>query len=703
MDAPSTPPSPSPSRARAPLSLSPLNSCSASPDPSATCRPTPLESSTAPQYQSSKSKRRREVGIHIKSFFESTRPTLWTLAKFSTHCHSFASSSSGGTGDDYVWTKDKIYSLYIDNLNKLLTEGSLLATEAKIRRLLQRVQSRNAQSRGKGGKEKGKPSTPGAENAQDSRVDICEVGGIWYLEGYPRGAARYWLDVVRLRDGQDDSEYHMAVSTRGSLQFRLLTAILDILRKIADGRYSLVAFPKLQAAVVWGRGHGSCLLLPAPAPAPAPAPITIYQGVGAIISGSSGFSTGQAQTVLDGSKPGPDDHSAPSVVSGPPPQYQQHQPPLAPRPPPPATPPPREVDGEALIPGTPPAPPPVPPSGITLSDGTPIDIFFRSLRDSPILTQPPRYPYLLPSNILDLDDPSLALPESYLKELLKVTKSILPRVPANVTYALSRFPSPPDLSSYRNITETSPRPPGAPYSHLPTYINHAISHHLTLISKFCTSATELTPLLREGFFDSSINPWFIDNLFLAHEGNANMFLSRKEILSFIPGCGEKFDGVVRWADGIRAVDLGVVEVKKGNEGNVGAMGGRGDTGGSGDVGKVHRAMCGMLEILKGVVTGAGGNPGGEEGWEVLKRVQVLGIVNSGFNVTIMRMMYISPKVKVLRTHRTCRIGLHINRVREVFPLLRLLVQCQKAMENTLEVVLPFLRREREGEEEEDDL
>ena len=71
----------------------------------------------------------------------------------------------------------------------------------------------------------------------------------------------------------------------------------------------------------------------------------------------------------------------------------------------------------------------------------------------------------------------------------------------------------------------------------------------------------------------------------------------------------------------------------------------------------------------------------------------------GFNVTIMRMMYISPKVKVLRTHRTCRIALHIDRVREVFPLLRLLVQCQRAMENTLEVVLPYLKSEAVGGED----
>jgi len=108
-----------------------------------------------------------------------------------------------------------------------------------------------------------------------------------------------------------------------------------------------------------------------------------------------------------------------------------------------------------------------------------------------------------------------------------------------------------------------------------------------------------------------------------------MFLSRKEILSFIPGCGEKFDGVVRWADGIRAVDLGVVEVKGGNTGSVGAMGGRGDAGGGGDVGKVHRAMSGMLEILRGAVVAGAGGKEGEETWEVLRKMQVLGIVNSG--------------------------------------------------------------------------
>lgn len=245
-----------------------------------------------------------------------------------------------------------------------------------------------------------------------------------------------------------------------------------------------------------------------------------------------------SQNVLEGkSTPG----SPPAVgLSDPPPQYHQLKPLPTPRPPLPTTPPPREADGEVPIPGTPPAPPPVPPSNITFSDGIPIDVFFRTLRDNPLPTSP-RYGYLLPSNILDLDDATLSLPELYLKELLKLTTSLLPTVPAHVAYALSRFPSPPDLSTYRSITETSPRPPGAPYSHLPTYINHAISHHLTLISKFRTSVTELAPLFREGFFDSSINPWFIDNLFLACEGSANMFLSRKEILSFIPGCGEKLD------------------------------------------------------------------------------------------------------------------------------------------------------------------
>ncbi|KAF8446954.1 hypothetical protein BGX38DRAFT_1143058 [Terfezia claveryi] len=86
-----------------------------------------------------------------------------------------------------------------------------------------------------------------------------------------------------------------------------------------------------------------------------------------------------------------------------------------------------------------------------------------------------------------------------------------------------------------------------------------------------------------------------------------MFLSRKEILSLIPGCGKKFDGVVRWADGIREANLGVVEVNGGNGGSVSAMGGKGDAGG-----------VGMWER---------GDGRGRRRGKILRKVQVLGIVN----------------------------------------------------------------------------
>lgn len=49
---------------------------------------------------------------------------------------------------------------------------------------------------------------------------------------------------------------------------------------------------------------------------------------------------------------------------------------------------------------------------------------------------------------------------------------------------------------------------------------------------------------------------------------------------------------------------------------------------------------------------------------------------AGWNVTVLRMIYISPKVKLLKTHRTCRISLHINKIHDIFPLLRLMTQCQ---------------------------
>ena len=191
MDAPpSTPPSPSPSRARAPLGPSPLDSVSPGPSLCHTTSSNPEASASASASQPAKSKR-RAIGIHIKSFFESTRPTLWTLANFTTHCHSFS------RGDDaYVWTNDKVYSFYIDHLNKLLLDRSPLATEAKIRQLLQRAQPRkNTRSR-KGGREKGN------QQAGASRVSVDFLSLGWageYGVGKVVGRERYLFPTDTLQ------------------------------------------------------------------------------------------------------------------------------------------------------------------------------------------------------------------------------------------------------------------------------------------------------------------------------------------------------------------------------------------------------------------------------------------------------------------------------------------------------------------------
>lgn len=176
---PSTPPSPSPLRPRS-SAPSPLDSV----PPSSSChttRPTPKTTS-----HSTKSKR-RAIGIYLKSFFESTRPNLWTLSNFTTYCHSFS-------GDDaYVWTNGKIYGFYIDYLNKFLTERSPLAPEAKIRQLLQKAQTRaqtRAQPRGstrpRRGKEKLSTGNNEAASARDSRVSM-EFRVLFYARGYGVG------------------------------------------------------------------------------------------------------------------------------------------------------------------------------------------------------------------------------------------------------------------------------------------------------------------------------------------------------------------------------------------------------------------------------------------------------------------------------------------------------------------------------------
>ena len=133
----------------------PPSSSPVSPTPSSQVQPS--ASSVAPR-QSTKSKR-RVVGAHIKSFFDSTPNNSWTLNNFDAHCHSLFSD-----GYEYVWTRDKIYSLYIDYLNKLLTDRSPLAKESRIRQLIQRAAPRRSR---RAKDTQSKPTTPSS-----SSVDI---------------------------------------------------------------------------------------------------------------------------------------------------------------------------------------------------------------------------------------------------------------------------------------------------------------------------------------------------------------------------------------------------------------------------------------------------------------------------------------------------------------------------------------------------
>lgn len=154
MDAvPSTPPPPPPSS-------------SVSPTPSSQVQPPPA-GSVAP-IQSTKSKR-RAVGAHIQTFFNSTPNNNWTLNNFDTHCHSLSSD-----GHEYVWTRDKIYSLYIDYLNKLLTEHSPLAKESRIRQLIQRAAPRRSR---KVKDAQSKPTTPSSSSADiQNALDMVSLG-----------------------------------------------------------------------------------------------------------------------------------------------------------------------------------------------------------------------------------------------------------------------------------------------------------------------------------------------------------------------------------------------------------------------------------------------------------------------------------------------------------------------------------------------
>lgn len=239
----------------------------------------------------------------------------------------------------------------------------------------------------------------------------------------------------------------------------------------------------------------------------------------------------------------------------------------------------------------------------------------------------------------------------------------LPPVHECVTYAIERFAHSSHLDSYRNITETSPRRPGVAWSRdnaAASYVNNAVGHLITLIDKLSESHANLSPYLREGFFDSSINPWFIDALFLGGKC-PNLFISRKEIQSYIPNCPEKFDAIFRYVNGIIAFDVGVVEVSGGTA-NV-----NNDTKTDKDLAKCHRAMAGQLQILGDLV---------EWEWEDVKKLQVIGMINSGWNMTILRMGFVTTNVTWVKQHKTMRIPLVGGMLKNVFPLLRLLTRCQ---------------------------
>ncbi|KAF8425310.1 hypothetical protein EV426DRAFT_597079 [Tirmania nivea] len=326
--------------------------------------------------------------------------------------------------------------------------------------------------------------------------------------------------------------------------------------------------------------------------------------------------------------------------------------------------------------GTPPAPPPAHPSPVVFQNGASIDVWFSNLRDGPSMTL--RYPYLLDSNIVDLDDEPIrqACCPVHLEELQIQLTFALPHIADCVAFAIKRFNGCQAIESYREIAETSPRPAGVAWSrinHPASYINQAVFHLTILMDKLTESMVNIGPYLREGFFDSSVNPWFIDSLFLGG-CYPNLVVSRKEIQSYIPGYAEKSDAVFRYVDGVLAFDLGVIEVSGGTT-NV-----NNDPKSGRDHAKVHRALAGNLDILGTLV---------RKDWDYMQKLQVFGIINSGWNVNILQMIYISPQVKMMKMHRTYRIPISTRQIKAIFPLLSLMTQCQIAMENTVKCILDY--------------
>lgn len=280
---------------------------------------------------------------------------------------------------------------------------------------------------------------------------------------------------------------------------------------------------------------------------------------------------------------------------------------------------------------------------------------------------------LLEYGIVDLDEVTEG---EYPVEHGKLRACILklPQCNADLEYTLSRFQSCTDRTDWIETTESNPRPPNTPptpQNFVCTYANRSISHWLSHMTRI--PANRLS--LKEGNYDilwsTIIDDLWSDGLM------PHLLLLRKELNTHVLGKTDRFDGLFRYTDGARSFDVGVTEA------SIPPVNLNRDPKGENDVLKIQRAMVSMLWDLKQRV---------RHDWEIVRKLQVFGMVSAGLSLRIHRMQFANAEYCVVKRSDPYVVSLDMSGAEDMFALLRILARVKAAMEETVELVLRASRQ-----------
>jgi len=172
------------------------------------------------------------------------------------------------------------------------------------------------------------------------------------------------------------------------------------------------------------------------------------------------------------------------------------------------------------------------------------------------------------------------------------------------------------------------------------------------------------------------HPWFhcLGHIFRFFVSWDTRFCSNKEVISHATSQHDRYDGVFRYNDQLLSLDLGIHESSKAPP-NVNR-----DNKGKQDFIKMGQGLCGMLKALAKEV--------GYD-WAFVSRLQVVGFLTSGLNITCYRMSFLSANTLLLAPTTPRRVKIDPQSFPQVFMLMKEIVQHRVILENTISVVNEF--------------